>query len=145
MANIKQYREKSKLISAMLTYVGQPLHEIRDFTLGCRNLDSRFVDVHLGFDEPIRSPKLFEGICPGDYIVIDHERNVSFMKPDEFEEKYEEKADTNEIFYVVQKYGFSLEDAESMLKEPKIRAILLKPLEEDLQARQKRENRGDPS
>lgn len=127
MNSVKKYRVKTKPVTAMKTYVGQPLYEIRDFMLGCKNIVVSFRDVHEGFTEHIPSSRLPRDLSPGDYIVLSGEGNATFMSPSEFESRYELQVDNRELYYVIQKYGFSVDDAINLLREPKTREILLNP------------------
>lgn len=124
---MKKYRMKTEIVTALKTYEGQPLHEIRDFMIGCKNIHLSLVNLHRGFNEDIKGDGV-PTLMPGDYIVKDSNRNAIFVNSKEFEERYEEKVSFTELHYVIQKYGFQVVDAEYMLRDEKLRAILLAPL-----------------
>lgn len=124
---MKKYRMKTEIVTALKTYESQPLHEIRDFMIGCKNIHLSLVNLHRGFNEDIKGDGV-PTLTPGDYIVMDSNRNATFVNPKEFEERYEEQVNFTELQYVIQKYGFQLVDAEYMLRKERLRAILLAPL-----------------
>lgn len=124
---MKKYRMKTEIVTALKTYESQPLHEIRDFMVGCKNIHLSLVNLHRGFNEDIKGDGV-PTLTPGDYIVMDSNRNAAFVNPKEFEERYEEQVSFAELHYVIQKYGFQLVDAEYMLRNERLRAILLEPL-----------------
>lgn len=129
MENVKKYRVKTKTVTAMRTYLGQPLFEIRDFMIGCKNIGMSLSNVHEGFVRSIEGNGIRD-LTPGDYIVMSEGRNAMFMSSEEFEQQYEEQVDSSELHYVIKKYGFPVNAAEMMLRDERIRPILLAPLNE---------------
>ncbi|QNK89429.1 hypothetical protein H7992_07125 [Sporosarcina sp. resist] len=125
MENVKNYRVKTGSVKAMRTFIGQPIHEIRDYMLGCENIALGLGDLREGFNVSIEGTGGARDLTPGDYIVMSEDRHAFFMSPVEFEKKYEEQVDSTELYYVVTKYGFPVKDGEMMLKDERIRPILL--------------------
>ncbi|MFD1203582.1 hypothetical protein ACFQ38_00325 [Sporosarcina contaminans] len=133
MENVKNYQVKTKPVTALRTYHGMPLHYIRDYMIGCKNIHMSLSNVHEGFTETIKgqgSPDL----NPGDYIVRDEDGYAAFMSPEEFESNYVERVSLSELHYVIRTYGFSVEGAEYMLRDEKTRAFLLASLHEQNKA-----------
>ncbi|GIN37805.1 hypothetical protein [Heyndrickxia oleronia] len=133
MENVKSYRVKTKPVIAMRTYQGMPLSYIRDFMIGCKNISLSLNNIHESFNEPIKSD-VSHDLTPGDYIVKNSEQKAVFMSPEEFENRYEERVNSSELHYVIRTYGFPIEDAEYMLQDEKIRAVLLAQLHEQKKA-----------
>ncbi|MEK4712250.1 hypothetical protein [Sporosarcina sp. FSL K6-5500] len=131
METVKNYRVKTKSVTAMRTFIGQPIHEIRDYMIGCKNIALGLGGLHQGFNESIEGTGGARDLTPGDYIVMSEDRHAVFMSPAEFEKKYEEQVDSTELYYVITKYGFLAKDAEMMLKDERIRSVLLAPLNEE--------------
>lgn len=133
MENVKSYRVKTKPVIAMRTYRGMPLSYIRDFMIGCKNISLSLNNIHENFNESIKGDGSLD-LTPGDYIVKNSEQNAEFMSPEEFENRYEERVNSSELHYVIRTYGFPIEDAEYMLQDEKIKAVLLAPLREQKKA-----------
>lgn len=129
MENVKNYRVKTKAVTAMRTYHGMPLSYVRDFMIGCKNIHISLSNLHETFTAAIEGEGSVD-LSPGDYIVIDEDRYAAFMSPEEFEKHYEENVNPSELHYVIRTYGFPVEDAEHMLRDEKVRQILLAPLHE---------------
>lgn len=120
----KKYRKKPQPVDALKTYIGQPMTDIRDFLLG----SSVFVS-------PTEHGSILEerlegvlDLTPGDYILRSHDGQVTTCKAIDFEKVYEEEVNPQELHYVIIKYGFLVKDAEMMLRDERIKPILLAPL-----------------
>lgn len=137
MSEVIKCRPKTKQVEALRTYKDQRLGDIHDFTIGCKNIyfnlsDNRFE----AFSEPLDLDGC-PSLNPGDYIVKDDKGYAAFFSPEEFEEKYEKEVAPSELHYVVTKYGFTVENAEFMLRDESIRAILIAPLIETSKAKRR--------
>ena len=136
----KKYRSKPQTVWAMKTHVGQPLTDIRDFLKGS--------DVYISSNDPTGVVITFENtldgdfkVSPGDYILKHEKGVVSFCNPADFEKEYESEVNARELHYVISRYGFFVKDAEELLRDKKVRRILVAPLleaEKELKRSQKR-------
>lgn len=122
---------------ALKTYQGQSMYQLSGFMIGCKNVFFDFPsDVSLKFEEPLILDDC-PALNPGDYIVRDDEGYAAFLSPKEFEKKYDIEVNPKELHYVVTKYGFPVQDAEYMLRDEKVRAILIAPLLETSKTKRK--------
>lgn len=133
MENVKNYQVKTKPVTAMRTYHGMPLHYIRDYMIGCKNILMSMSNDHEPFTATIEGDGSAD-LAPGDYIVKDEDGYAAFMSPEEFESHYEVRVNPSELHYVIRTYGFPVKAAEHMLRDGKIREILLAPLREQSKA-----------
>ena len=99
----------------MKTYVGQPLNEIRDFMIGCKNISFVVGDYCEVFNTSIEGSGGVRELAPGDYIVMSEERNAVYMSPTEFEERYEvddlPQTEAGLAYALVKIYGYSVKAA----------------------------------
>ncbi|KAA0944083.1 hypothetical protein FQ087_18325 [Sporosarcina sp. ANT_H38] len=117
----RKYQRKPQCVEALKTYFGQPMTDIRDFLLG----SSVFVSTmeHGGiFEERLKGVL---DVTPGDYILRSYDGQVTACNAIEFEKIYQEEVSPQELQFVITKYSFLVKDAEMMLRDERIRPILL--------------------
>ncbi|WP_075209072.1 hypothetical protein [Cytobacillus solani] len=116
---MKKYRKKSVVIEAIKTECGKPMKEIIDF-VGHENLD-----LNTNCEAVIRTLEGDMIINPGDYIVKGVTGGFYLCKPDFFEATYEPVVEDDLIYSVSKKYGFTVEEAQTLLSNKETKNILL--------------------